>query len=208
MGSVSLRTNSRILLPGLLAAITIALAGCGGDESSGDPQAEATPAAPTRAEPSEVASGTATLVLSGSVTTLLSLAGVDVVPVAPATKDESAIELPLVTGTVGVEPLAGRLEHEGGIRFSGGGGSVEATDLRLDLRTGIATAEVEGDRIPLLRTRFQPARLTEDRRSVVLEGEDVRVADEALVPLNAAIGSEVVPRDLNIGDLTVQARWP
>ncbi len=203
-----MRTNSRKPLLGLLAAITIAVAGCGGDESSGDREAQGTPAAPTRAKPSEVASGSATLGLSGSVTTLLSLAGVDVVPVAPATKDESEIELPLVTGTVGVEPLAGRLQHEGGIRFSGGGGSVEATDLRLDLRSGIATADVEGDRIPLLQTRFEPARLSEDRRSVVLEGKDVTVADEALVPLNAAIGSEVVPRDLNVGDLTVRARWP
>ena len=194
---------------GLLTAAVLALAGCGGDEPS-EPTAEptATSTLPTRATPAEISEGTATLKLSGSVTTLLNLAGVDVVAVAPATRDEGAIELPVVAGTVGVDPLAGRLEHEGGIRFSGGGGSIEATDLRLDLRTGIATAEVEGDRIPLLKTEFQPARLSEDRQDVVLEGKDVTVADEALVPLNAAIGSDVVPAGLNIGDLTIEARWP
>lgn len=193
-----------------MATITIALAGCGGEEPSGDAGAEATatPALPSRAAPAKVADGSATLALSGSVTTLLSLAGVDIVAVPPATRTEDEIELPVVTGGVGVKPLAGRLEHEGGIRFSGGSGDIEATDLRLDLRTGIATAEVEGNRIPLLQTRFEPARLSEDRQSVVLEGKDVTVADEALVPLNAAIGSEVVPRDLEIGDLTVEARWP
>lgn len=205
---MSTRTNSRTVLLGLMAAITIALAGCGGDESSGEPAADATPSPPSRAKPSEVAEGTATLALSGSVTTLLNLAGVEIVAVPPATRTEDEIELPVVTGSVGVDPLAGRLEHEGGIRFSGGGGDIEATDLRLDLRTGTATAEVEGNRIPLLETDFEPARLSEDRQSVVLEGRDVTVADEALVPLNEAIGSEVVPRDLSIGDLTVEARWP
>ncbi|CAA9464505.1 MAG: hypothetical protein AVDCRST_MAG38-574, partial [uncultured Solirubrobacteraceae bacterium] len=123
-------------------------------------------------------------------------------------KTGDEIELPVTTGTVGVKPLAGRLAHEGGIRFSGGGGSVEATDLRLDLRTGRATAEIEGQRIPLLETSFEPAQLSEDRQRVVLRGRDVTVSDAALAPLNAAIGSDVVPSGLTIGDLTVNARWP
>jgi hypothetical protein len=201
------RTNPRIPVLGLLAAL--ALAGCGGDEpSSGDAERAASAALPTRATPTKVAGGDATLALSGSVTTLLDLAGVEIAPVSPAGKSGDDIELPVTTGTVGVKPLAGRLEHEGGIRFSGGGGSLEAIDLRLDLRTGRATAEVEGTRIPLLETRFEPAQLSEDRQRVVLRGRDVTVSDAALAPLNAAIGSDVVPRGLTIGDLTVNARWP
>ena len=209
-GTVSTLTKRPTSLLTLIVALTLALAGCGGDDAPREQEAESTaePALPTRAQPAKVSGGTATLALSGNVTTLLDLAGVDVVPVAPATMSESKIELPVVTGTVGVKPLAGRLAHKGGIAFGGGGGRLEATDLRLDLRTGVATAEVEGNRIPLLKTRFQPAQLSEDRQSVLLEGEDVTVADEAIAPLNAAIGSEVVPRDLNIGELTVEARWP
>ncbi len=203
------RSNPRNPVIGLLAAI--ALAGCGGEErTSGEAAAErtATPALPTRATPSKVSDGSTTLALSASVTTLLDQAGVEIVPVGPAARTGDEIELPVSTGTVGVKPLAGRLGHEGGIRFDGGGGSVEATDLRLDLRTGRATAEVEGERIALLETRFEPARLSEDRQSVVLRGKDVTVTDEALAPLNAAIGSDVVPAGLTIGELTVQARWP
>ena len=163
---------------------------------------------PSRAAPSEISEGTATLALSGSVTTLLNLAGVDIVPVPPATRTDNDIELPVTSGSIGVEPLAGRLEHDGGIRFSGGTGTLEATDLQLDLGTGVATAEVEGARIPLLQTDFQPARLSEDGQSVVIEGEDASVTDEAVVALNAMIGSDVVPAGLGIGDLTVEARWP
>ncbi len=203
------RSNPRNPVIGLLAAI--ALAGCGGEErTSGEAAAErtATPALPTRATPSKVSDGSTTLALSASVTTLLDLAGVEIVPVGPAARTGDEIELPVSTGTVGVRPLAGRLAHEGGIRFDGGGGSVEATDLRLDLRAGRATAEVEGERIALLETRFEPARLSADRQSVVLRGRDVKVTDEALAPLNAAIGSDVVPPGLTIGDLTVDARWP
>ena len=196
-----------VLFP--LVALVLALAGCGGDDA-GEPAAESTPRPelPTRAEPTEVAGGTATLALSGTVTTLLSLAGVDVVPIAPATSPDSEIELPVINGTVGVQPLAGRLTHEGGIAFTGGSGTLEATDLQLDLRTGVATAEVGGSRIPLLRARLEPARLSEDRRRVVIEGKDATVADEAIAPLNTAIGSEVVPRGLDVGDLTIEARWP
>jgi hypothetical protein len=201
--------HPRSALIALAAAMAFALAGCGGDDATSE-RAEATPTSelPSRAQPSEISGGTARLALRGSVTTLLDLAGVEVVAVAPATRREDEIELPVVSGTVGVKPLAGRLEHDGGIRFEGGGGSVEATDLRLDLRTGIATAEVEGERIPLLETRFEPARLSEDRRSVVLVGTDVTVTDEGLIPLNAAIGSDVVPSNLEVGNLTVRARWP
>lgn len=208
---MSTENERRIPVVALLSAVVLALAGCGGDERSGGEQAAertATPALPTRATPSELSEGSATLELSGSVTTLLDLAGVEIAAVDPATRTDGRIELPMVTGTVGVEPLAGRLEHEGGIRFSGASGSVEATDLRLDLRTGIATAEVGGERIPLLETRFAPARLSADRQSVALEGSDVTVADAALEPLNATIGAEVVPPGLTIGDLTVTARWP
>lgn len=198
-------------LSGALAAIAIAIAGCGeGDPFNSEQVAErtATPDVPSRAAPSDISEGTATLALSGSVTTLLSLAGVDIVPVAPATRTDNDIELPITSGTIGVDPLAGRLEHDGGIRFTGGTGTLEATDLHLDLRTGVATAEVEGERIPLLETDFQPPRLSQDRQSVVIEGEDASVTDEAVVALNAMIGSDVVPAGLSIGDLTVEARWP
>ncbi len=206
---VPTRTNFRSSV--LAAATAIALAGCGEDDPfGGERQAErtATPTVPTRAAPSEVAEGTTRLSLAGRVTTLLGLAGVDIVPVSPATRTEDEIELPVVSGEIGVKPLAGELVHDGGIRFSGGGGSVEATDLRLDLRTGTATAEIEGKRVALLGARFEPARLSEDRQRVVLDAKDVTVADAAVAPLNAAIGVDVVPTGLTIGDLTIGARWP
>lgn len=206
-------TQLRRSLSGALAVIAIAVAGCG--EGEGDPfssqqaaERTATPDVPSRAAPSEISEGTATLALSGSVTTLLNLAGVDIVPVAPATRTDNDIELPVTSGNIGVDPLAGRLEHDGGIRFTGGTGTLEATDLHLDLRTGVATAEVEGARIPLLETDLQPPRLSEDNQSVVIEGEDASVTNEAVAALNAMIGSEVVPAGLGIGDLTVEARWP
>lgn len=204
-------TRLRRSLPGALAAIAIAVAGCGGgDPFSSEQPAERTaaPGLPSRAVPSEISEGTATLALSGSVTTLLNLAGVDIVPVPPATRTDNDMAMPVTSGDIGVDPLAGRLDHDGGIRFTGGTGTLEATGLSLDLRTGVATAEVEGERIPLLETDFQPARLSEDRQSVVIVGENASVTDEAAVALNAMIGSDVVPAGLSIGDLTVEARWP
>ncbi len=197
--------HPRSLLLTCLTALSLALAGCGGDDAADQPAAERTE---TRAKPSEIADGTTTLKLSSTITPLLDLAGVDLVPVSPATEGDDGLRVPISKGTIGVDPVAGRLDHRGGIRFSAGGASVEATALRLDLRTGTVTAEVEGERVPLLQARFESARLGEGRQTVALDGEDAALTDEALVLINDTIGSELVPAGLSIGELVVEARWP
>ena len=190
------------LLVLLLAAAALAFTGCGNDERAPAPQGPE-----SRAEPSEVERGTTALALGDTIKPLLGLAGVALKPVGAATESEDGVTVPISGGTIGVEPVAGRLAHDGGIRFSAGSASVEATALRLDLRTGSVTAEVEGERMPLLQARFDSAQVSEDRATVVLTGKDATITDEALVLINETIGSELVPAGLAIGELRVEARW-
>lgn len=194
---------------GVAAGVALALAGCGGDDPApgGDSQASATPAAPARSTPSPIARGTTTLDLSRRVSLLLGAAGVDVVPVGDATESDSGIEIPVSGGELGLDPLAGRLRHDGGIRFSGGGQSVEATGLRLDVGTGAVTAEIGGVRVPLLSAEFEPAELGEGNQTVVLPGSRAALSDEAVAPLNEALGVDLLSGGLSIGELRVEARW-
>ena len=205
-----MRTRSWAL--GVLAGVSVALSGCGGDDppAGGGQQAGATET-PTprerRAEPSDIASGTSTLQLNDRVGLLLGAAGVDIVGVGDAEQTDRGIELPVSGGEIGVDPLAGRLRHGGGIRFEGGGQSVEATDLRLDLRTGGVTADVAGTRVPLLDAEFDQARVSEDAGSVVLPAGSVTLTEEAVTPLNEALGFDLLSGGLGIGELEVDASW-
>ena len=89
----------------------------------------------------------------------------------------------------------------------GGGQSVEATDLRLDLRSGEITAEVEGARVPLLDCEFGTARVRDDAGSVVVPASEVRLTDAAVTPLNEALGFDLLSGGLAIGELEVDAAW-
>lgn len=205
-----MRTRSWAL--GVLAGVSVALGGCGGDDppaGEGEQARASGTATPRerRAEPSAIASGTTTLVLNSRIDLLLGAAGVDIVGVGAAEQSDQGIELPVSGGEIGVDPLAGRLRHDGGIRFEGGGQSVEASDLRLDLRTGEVTADVAGVRVPLLDVEFDRARVSDDASSVVLPAGAVSLTDEAVTPLNEALGFDLLSGGLGIGELEIDASW-
>lgn len=202
----------RRLLPALATGGALALAGCGGeDEPSGTaraPAADATPARPSRAEPGRIAGGTTTLDLSSSLGLLLKTAGGKVTPISPAPKSDAGYAIPISGGEIGVEPLAGRLRHDGGISLGVGSNTVAVTGISLDLHTGGLSAEVEGARIELVTADFAPAELSPDRRSVTIKGSDAKLADAAVAPLNDALGYDVLSGGLSIGELEIRARWP
>lgn len=202
------RMRTRNTALGILAAATLALTGCGGDDPPSGGEGSTPPAQASRAAPSPIADGTATLDVSRRVDLLLGAAGVDVVPTGTATESDEGIELPISEGELGVEPLAGRLALDGGIRFGAAGQAVEATALELDLRSGEVTAEIEGLRVPLLSAEFEPAQLGDNAASVVVPGTRAALSDEAVAPLNDALGVDLLSGGLSVGELTVEARWP
>lgn len=205
--------RARRTAPAVLAGFALALAGCGGDGagtgSQGDPidrSATATPAE-RRAEPSAVAGGTSTLSLDDRTNLLLRAAGIEIEPVGAATRTDTGFALPVTGDELGVRPLAGTLRHDGGIRFLARGQSVEATDLRLDLTRGAVTADMAGIRAPLLDVDFGDARISRDAASVVLPAADAALSEEAVAPLNAALGADVLRSGITVGEMEVEARW-
>lgn len=193
---------------GALAGVTLALTGCGGDDPPAGGEAPEAADRPSRAAPSPIADGAVTLEISRRVELLLGAAGVDVVPTGAATESGEGIEIPIAEGELGVDPVAGRLDLDGGIRFGAAGQAIEATALDLDLRSGEVTSEIEGIRVPLLSAEFEPAQLSADAGSVVLPGSRATLSDEAVTPLNDALGVDLLSGGLSIGELGVKARWP
>ena len=197
-----------------VTAVALGLvSGCGGEDpgsTGSDSQgSESTPTAePSRSAPAPVADGTTTLDLGRRVDLLLAAAGVEVAPVGAATESGEGIAMPVADGDLGIEPVAGSLRHEGGLSFTAAGRSAEATALELDAGSGEVTAEIAGERVPLLTAEFEPPRLSDDGSSVVLPGRRATLSEQAVGQLNDALGVDLLTGGLEIGELTVEATWP
>lgn len=197
----------------VVISVALALAGCGGDDEAATPPSgqsdQPTPTATVQARdtPTEIAGGTTTLELSSALKPVLAAAGVEIQPLQPAREGDAGIEIPITGGELGTDPLAGRLRHDGGIRLSAGGANVDVTDVRLDVGKGAVTAQVAGERVSLLSTEFETPELSDDHDSVVLRGSGARLSDEAVIPINDALGTDLLSGGLSIGDLDVNARW-
>lgn len=184
----------------LVAALALGAAACGDDDGGGD--AGATTEAP------------ATLTLNGESTALTldtATAGVlqdndiAVAPVAPAAVEGGAIAFPITGGTVEAESLAGSIDHSGGLSFTAGGTTVEATDFVIDTVAGTLTATIGGDQVPLLDVDLSALQRSEEGGAIVLEGITTTLTAEAAGALNDAFATVIFEEGLAIGDVVVRA---
>jgi hypothetical protein len=194
----------RILRPPLLAvlvaALSLGLVACGGDDD--DAATEATTTAPvTLALTGE---GT-TLVLDGATADVLTDNGVTVAPIDPASAGEEGITFPITGGQVEAESLAGAIEHSGGLVFAAGGTELELTDFVIDTAAGTLSATAGGAQVPILDVDLSGLRRSEDAGAIVLEGITVALGADGATALNETCGVTLFEEGLDIGDVTVRA---
>jgi hypothetical protein len=194
----------RILRPPLLAvlvaALSLGLVACGGDDD--DAATEATTTAPvTLALTGE---GT-TLVLDGATADVLTDNGVTVAPIDPASAGEEGITFPITGGQVEAESLAGAIEHSGGLVFAAGGTELELTDFVIDTAAGTLSATAGGAQVPILDVDLSGLRRSEDAGAIVLEGITVALGADGATALNETFGVTLFEEGLDIGDVTVRA---
>jgi len=208
----------------LLSGGVIALGGaCGGDDEpdqGGAAAQEQAPApqsdGPMEAEgqaggaeqPTQVTGGTTTLRLDENLQTVLDAAGVEVEAVGAARTRGAELVFPITEGELDLATRSGRIAHEGGLRFSAGGRSLDATDLRVDAAREVLTAEVAGRRVPLLGLNLGKARLPQTSDVIVLPAGAGTLSGEAASALNERLGLDVFGDDLALGDVVVRARRP
>jgi hypothetical protein len=194
----------RILRPPLLAvlvaALSLGLVACGGDDD--DAATEATTTAPvTLALTGE---GT-TLVLDGATADVLTDNGVTVAPIDPASAGDEGITFPITGGQVEAESLAGAIEHSGGLVFAAGGTELELTDFVIDTAAGTLSATAGGAQVPILDVDLSGLRRSEDAGAIVLEGITVALGADGATALNETFGVTLFEEGLDIGDVTVRA---
>jgi len=205
----------------LLAAGALALgaAACGDDEEQAS--GEARPAEPSQREsspatspgqpteaPTEVVGGTTSLRLDGGARRVLEAAGVDVSPIGAARSRGDALVFPIVTGDIDIDSLSGRLQHEGGLRFSVAGRDVEARNFVIDPRREVLTADLGGQRVPLLSVDLGRPRVPQTGDVIVVPGSASTVAAPAVPALNDRLGVDIFREGLRLGEVTIRAQRP
>jgi hypothetical protein len=203
----------RTLSP-LLAAATLALSACGGDDS-GTAGQEATATGPgldNRVQggqapktTDEIRDGQTTLVLEGDAVTLLADAGVRFEALEPAQESPGEIRLPISGGTLDVAAENGEVRHDGGLRIVADGSSVEATDLVVDPDARNVTASIDGQEVELLVFDTSTPRVPQEGAVSVLQ-VDVLLGDRQVIA--EALGVRLPAEDIKIGRLVVSANRP
>ncbi len=199
--------TAAVLLAG--AALTLGAAGCGGNNTA---STDATPAA--TASPSSggmaahLSGGETSLRLDATAKRVLDLAGVKLTAAGEATMRDGRLIFPISGGKLTTSPLGGSIEHAGGLRFTVGGQSVEATDLIVDPASKVATAEIAGRRVPLLSLEFGTPSRVPPKGGTQLEipATASLIAPQALAQIGDKLGVSSLAKGIELGHIVVDAK--
>jgi hypothetical protein len=186
--------------------LALGLGACGGgdDDEGASAGADPTPAA-SAPEPSQpVTGGSTTLRLDRSAAAVFDAVGVDIAPLGEATLEDGRFRFPISGGRVDVDTLSGRIEHAGGLRFRAAGQTLDARDLVIRPGDKVLTAEIAGERLPLLGVDLGAFTApTSDR--LVLPGRAAALSTDVLPALEDELGVDLPGTDVRIGRLDVSA---
>jgi hypothetical protein len=194
---------SRATFPVLIVVLALGMSACGGDDDDGQATTPAEQAESIEA-PTEIVGGSTVLKLDRDLLRALDAAEVEVEPVGAAEDVPGGIALPITTGELDIDTPSGVIEHAGGLEFSAFGTSVRAEDLRIRAEDGVVTADVAGERIPLLTADLGRPQVVDTSDAIVLPSE-VTIGDQAVTALNDALGVEIFVGGLRLGRLTATA---
>jgi hypothetical protein len=151
--------------------------------------------------------GTTTLKLGGTTAGLLSLAGVSVKAVSPATKSASGLKFPISGGTIRPATLLGSINHRGAIRFSLGGKSIVLRSLRVTVtkKGASMSATVSGQRTTILRLNLAGATIAgSGANKVTASNIAATLSPQGARAINKEIGTSLFKSGLKVG--TVSAK--
>jgi hypothetical protein len=194
----------------ILFAVFVLSAGAVACADDGEPSGAEAPEASGGAveAPTEIVGGDTFLRLDPGLERVLDAAGVAVEPAGAAEATARGIRFPISAGSVDIDTLSGELEHEGGLRFSALGRSLQATDFVIRPGDDVLTADIEGRRLPLLSLDFGRPRVIETSDTVVLPATAGTLADDAVQELNDRLGIDAFEGGLRLGRVTSSAQRP
>jgi len=196
----------------LLVAGALAAAGCGGDDDESGSTAKATPTPRAGSEPAidrqaarPLTGGITRLTVDADARRALGAVGIELEAIGGARLENGRYAFPISGGTLQAAPPRGRIEHEGGLRFSAAGQSVDATDFVIRPEDGVLTANVAGRRVPLLRLDLGVPKTSPSGEGVVIEARASNLGQDVVARINERLGIDVLEGGLDLGQLSVGA---
>lgn len=192
----------------LAAALALGLSACGGNEDNvGDRATVPTPRPPPPPLTASLTGGLTTLKLDATTRRVLRLAGVTLRPTGDAQGSDGRLRFPITGGELELSPTGGEIAHAGGLRFSGRGRQVDATDLVVDPANNVITAAVEGKRVPLLVLDLQfPRELPPTGEEIAVRGDVRAFGSTVVAALGSALRIEDLAGGLPLGSVLIAAR--
>ena len=151
--------------------------------------------------------GKTTLAPEASTFEALADAGVSVAPVGNAKAGANGISFPITGGDVNLDKVKGKVDHAGGLEFSGHGTSLTLQDYVIKIgKKDVLRADVAGGgKVRLADLDLSAAKVKASGSKVVISNVDVLLAQKAAAALSATFGlPDLTGADL--GDARVKLR--
>jgi hypothetical protein len=173
--------------------------------------ASAAPAtAATAAQPRDlrVAGGSTNLTLDADTAATLAAAGIGVDPVGRTRSILNGLALPVTYGRLTAQALTGTLRHNGGLRLTNGGRSLDLNNVRLNLDgSPDLTAQVgSGKRISIADVDLSDAQLAVTSRSFSVTDAVVRLNAAGASAIDAALETDAFAARMVLGSAAVETR--
>ena len=151
--------------------------------------------------------GNTTLALDPGAAAALGSLGVAVAPIAPATAGPNGIAFPITGLGLNWHPLALRVNHSGGLKFSAGSTVVDLTDYTIYTgRDARLVASLGTARVAILKLDLSKARYGITWGGVTIGNVKASLTAGAAGALNGAFGTTAFTEGLLIGTATVNAK--
>jgi hypothetical protein len=150
--------------------------------------------------------GSTTLALDPGTAQALTMLGVSVAPIAPASAGSSGIAFPITGGLVDAKTLVGQIRHSGGLELKAGSTTVDLSNFYINVNaTPDLTAQLGSARVSILSLDLSGLTEHVSGRTITLGGVVAKLTAGAAAALNHAFGTTALKAGLVVGRATVVA---
>jgi hypothetical protein len=165
-------------------------------------------ASAAKPRPVRIAGGMSRLTLDGGARSLMAGLGATIRPVGHARAVPNGWSFALTYGRLQARTYNGVVRHNGGLRVTLAGRSVDLNNLRLRIdKSPDVTAQIgHGKRISIAQLDLSDAQIAQSRRRLALTGAVLSLRAAGAQALDAALGTDAFQARLRLGTLTVHSR--
>jgi hypothetical protein len=159
------------------------------------------------ASAAKLAGGNTTLSINKGVADALQSNGIKVAPLKPGEVTKKGVAFPITGGDLKTgKKVEGKINHSGGLRFSGGGSSLELTDFRVALgKKNTLVAKAGKAKVKVFSLELAKAKVGKKGIDTTINGVRAELTNAAAEALNATFDTDLFAKGLVVGKAAIKA---